>query len=181
MPVKPKQTDEVVETTADEAPPPEEDQEIQDPAAILEQNRKTNTENKKLRERLKAAEEELEKLRLNSLSEQEKAIEAARLEGKREAEAASNEKLLKLSVRAQAAGVLEDPDDAWRFIDFAEGFDPEDSEGIDGLIQELLQEKPYLASSKLRQRPNIDQGPQGPQPQTSSGNDWLRSVVGGRR
>lgn len=99
--------------------------------------------------RAKAAEAELEKLRLASASAEEKALAAAKAEGRNEALAVSNARLLRAEVKAAAAGVLQDPDDAVRLLDLDEFEVGEDGEvnakALRAAVQRLAESKPYLA------------------------------------
>lgn len=168
-------TDEVVEVEDEQH-----DVEVEDPRATLELNAKYRRENKGLRDRLKAAEAELEELRKSQLSEQERAIEEARSEAAAEVEAKYRTKLLEASVRAVATGVLADPEDAWRLIDF-EDTDPDDTKSISDAVAALVESKPYLAVQQQRPRQSIDQGPQGNPPTQATGDTWLRQQFNGRR
>jgi len=99
--------------------------------------------------RAKAAEAELEKIRLANASDAEKAAAAAKAEGRAEALAVSNARLLRAEVKAAAAGVLNDPDDAVRLLDLDEFEVDEDGEvdakAIKAAVQRLADAKPYLA------------------------------------
>lgn len=165
-PVEPEDTDSIEET------------EIEDPKAVLALNAKYRRENKALRDRAKSAESELEELRKQSMSEQERAIEEAKAQVRHEVESEYSKRLLAATVRSRAAGVLADPDDAWRLVDFGD-IDPDDEKEIDALIAKLLEVKPYLAE-KQKAKTNIDQGPQGDFPVSSDGNAWLRSALNRR-
>lgn len=149
------------------------------PEDLVKLNQKANREAKALRERLKAAEAEAERLRKEAMSEQERAIAEAREEAAAEIRAEYEAKLLERSVRAIASTRLNDPEDAWRLIDF-EDVDAEDEKAIEKAIDDLVKAKPYLA--RKRGGNGIDQGPHGSTPAGGSGgNDWLRSVTSGRR
>lgn len=100
--------------------------------------------------RAKAAESELEKLRLANASESEKALAAAKAEGRTEALTVANGRLLRAEVKAAAAGVLQDPDDAVSMIDL-EQFEIDDDGNVDikaitAEVQRLAKAKPYLAA-----------------------------------
>ena len=82
-------------------------------------------------------------------SDAEKAVVAAKAEGRTEALAAANERLVKAEVRIAAAGKLADPADAVRFLDLAD-FKVDDDGNVDAksigkAIDQLLKDKPYLA------------------------------------
>lgn len=100
----------------------------------------------------KAAQAELAKLREASQSEQEKALAAAKAEGRTEVLKTANERLLRAEVRAAAASKLQDPDDAIRLLDLDQ-FDVTedgavDQDAITAAIAELVQTKPYLAAGE---------------------------------
>lgn len=94
----------------------------------------------------KAALAELEKLRNESLTGQEKAVAEARAEGRAEAMKDANRRLLHAEVRAAAAGVLADPDDAVHLLDLDQ-FDPDeiDRKAITAALDQLVKAKPYLS------------------------------------
>ena len=99
---------------------------------------------------LKTKAAEFDKLAEQNRTEAEKAIAAARAEGKSEAQKAANDRLLKADVRALAAGKLADPADAVRLLDlsqFTVGEDGEtDEKAIAAAIDQLVKDKPYLAA-----------------------------------
>ena len=99
--------------------------------------------------RAKAAEAELERVRLENASAEEKAIAAARAEGRTEALATANVRLVRAEVKAAAGGVLQDPEDAVRLLDLSEfGVDDDgevDTKAITAAVRRLAESKPYLA------------------------------------
>lgn len=106
---------------------------------------------RKMEREKKQAQRELEELRKQSMSEQEKAVADARAEGRAEALKTANERLLKAEVRALAAGVLADPNDAIHLLDLS-GYDPDDDgdfdrKAIKADLQKLVAAKPYLSPS----------------------------------
>lgn len=99
--------------------------------------------------RAKAAEAELEKVRLENASAEEKALAAARAEGRSEALSTANVRLVRAEVKAAAGGVLQDPEDAVRLLDLAE-FEVDDDGEVDAkaitaAVRRLAESKPYLA------------------------------------
>lgn len=108
--------------------------------------------------------EDLEALKAQSEgreAEHQAAIEAQRV--KDEALAAANLKITKANLRAAAAGKLADPTDALTFIDPAE-FEVDDDGNVDeaaltAAIDNLLQNKPYLAAQGKRFQGDADAGP----------------------
>lgn len=144
--------------------------------------------------RAKEREEELEQLRRSQMDEQERAVADARDEGKKEATAAVNTRLVSAEVRAAAAKKgLTDPADAVRLLDLDQ-FDVDDNGDVDASAIEaaltaLVESKPYLTSgSATPPPPGIDQGARTPAPgQTDPEKltdpkavvEWARSVRGG--
>lgn len=110
----------------------------------------------------RAAEAELEELRAQLAAKdktpEQQALDEARNEGRKEAKATSDERIVRLSVKAAAAGKLADPSDALAFIDlkqFEVDDDGEvDSDALNDAIADLLKKKPHLAAGK----PNPFQG-----------------------
>lgn len=99
---------------------------------------------------LKAKAADYEQLRAQSQTDQEKAIETARAEGKAEVQTAANERLIRAEVRAAAAGKLADPADAVRLLDVT-GLTVGDDGTVDAKalaerIGQLVKDKPYLAA-----------------------------------
>lgn len=165
----------VEETTAKEAPA----EEIEDPKAIAELNAKYRRENKALRDRMKETEAQLEQMREAQMSEQEKVISEARKQAAEEVEGHYKGLLAQERVRTAAANILNDPEDAIRFLDPGT-YDVNDAESISAALAALVEAKPYLARTDgpAPRVPSIDQGPQGEQPPQASGNEWLHSVTG---
>ena len=85
-----------------------------------------------------------------SASAEEKAVAAARAEGRTEALTAANARLVRAEVKAAAAGVLNDPDDAVNLLNLDEFEVDEDGEvdakAIKAAVQRLADAKPYLAA-----------------------------------
>lgn len=95
-------------------------------------------------------ETELAKLKAASMSDTEKAVAAAKAEGRTEALSTVNGRLVRAEVKASAAGKLADPEDAVSMLDldqFKVGDDGNvDTKLIVKAIDELVKAKPYLAS-----------------------------------
>lgn len=106
------------------------------------------------RDKRKALEAELEKLRAPKSDGDEPDIEAIRREAATQAVAAANERILKAEVRAAAAGKLADPADALRLMDMSQfEVDSEgnvDAQEITEAIDSLLESKPYLSAQSVR-------------------------------
>ena len=108
----------------------------------------------------------LEAIEAENLSETEKAIAAARDEGRSEALTLANTRLLQAEIRAAAAGKIADPADAIKLLDLSE-FEVTDggevdTEAIASAIDALVEAKPYLAATV---RP-LGTGGGGARPQT---------------
>lgn len=76
--------------------------------------------------------------------------EALRAEGRRDALAASNQRILRSEIKAAAAGKLSDPADALQLLDLSR-FEVDDDGNVDEdeiaeAIDDLLKKKPYLAA-----------------------------------
>lgn len=98
---------------------------------------------------LRSAKDELDQLRASSMTEQEKAVAQARIEGKTEALKTATSRLVQANVEAVAAGKLADPSDAVAMIDL-EQFEVDDNGNVDrkaivAAIDKLIAKKPYLA------------------------------------
>lgn len=109
---------------------------------------------------LKAKLEALEAAAAGKEAEHAAAVEAQRV--KDEAIAAANERIKKAEVRAQAAGKLNDPADALKFLDLSEfevDSDGEvDTSSIAQAIKDLIEERPYLAAQGGRFQASADGG-----------------------
>lgn len=99
-----------------------------------------------------AAEKELEQLRAQHMTESDKAIAAAKADGRKEALEVANDRLLRAEVKAAAGGKLADPGDATRMLDLSE-FSVDDDGSVDTkalskAIDDLIKDKPYLAAAR---------------------------------
>lgn len=134
--------------------------------------------------RAKDLEAELAKLREASMSEQEKAVEVARAEARKEAMGTANRRLVAAEVRAAAGGKLADPQDAVRFIELDQfGVDDDgevDAKAIARAVDELVKEKPYLAAGATRPAGDADQGARGKAASGPDMNALLRAAATGR-
>ena len=126
---------------------------------ILAKERKAARDAEK---RAKAAEKaltgattELDKFRESQLSEQEKAVKAARDEGYAEGRSKSDKRLIRAEVIAAAAGKAADPSDVYALLAAAGALDGVeigedggiDSQAIGSAVAALLEDKPNLAAS----------------------------------
>ena len=117
-----------------------------------------------------ALEARLADLEKAQMTDSEKAIAAAREEGKKEALAAVNSRLMASEVRVAAAGKLANPELAAKLLDLST-FAVDESGNVDGkaitsAIDVLLAENPYLAA--VPSRPGVPgSGDGGPKPGSS--------------
>lgn len=161
---------------------------IDEPPADLEGMRaaltRANNEAKKYRLRAKenqSAQAELEELRQRSMSDQEKAVAAAKAEGRQEALTMANERLVRAEVKAAAAGRFANPNLAPSLIPDLDRFiSPDgdvDTAGITKAIDLLLQAEPYLGSAAR----NVGSADGGARPAPSNDGDMnalIRRVAG---
>lgn len=102
----------------------------------------------------KTAAEELERLKVATMSESERAVAEAKAQGRKDALAEVNGKLLRSEIKATATGKLADPADAAALLGDLDRFldkDGEpDSKAITSAIDALVREKPYLAAAGSR-------------------------------
>jgi hypothetical protein len=117
-----------------------------DPASARKTIKALSTEAGDYRRKLRKAELELERARTEGLSEQERAVAEAELRGRQEASAEHGRKLLEAQLRAAAAGKLQDPGDALRYLDLEALLDEElDDRELAKRVDRLVEDKPYLA------------------------------------
>lgn len=104
------------------------------------------SEERKSRQKL---ETELADLKAKHQSSEEKAIDSARNEGRSEALASVNGRIVKSEIRAAAAGKVTNPEDAEALLGDLSRFivkDEVDTKAISTAIDELVKLKPYLAA-----------------------------------
>lgn len=134
---------------------------------------------KERRER-KALQDELDELRQRSMTEQEKAVEQARNEGKAEATSALQLERVKDKIEAKAGGKLVNPEDAVALLGDLTRFITNDGsidlKAIESEIDSLVQSRPYLSA-----RPGNGSGEGGPRGSAPSGklnmDDVLRKMA----
>jgi hypothetical protein len=133
-----------------------------------------------------AAEREANKLRDEHATDAEKAVAAAREEGRREALGQVAGRMVEAEVRAAAAGKLADPADAIRLLDltgFVDDAGEIDGKAIVAAVDELVEAKPYLAAEAKAAAGNGSRpAPQGTRPGPAlegDGDAFLRRVVRG--
>lgn len=125
---------------------------------------------------LARATSELEKFRESQLSEQEKAIKAAREEGLNEGLTKGNKRLIRAEVIAAAAGKVADPEDAFVILSatgalagLEVGDNGEvDSDVIKTAIDDLVKAKPHLAPVR---HPGFGNGARSPAPDAGMSTD----------
>jgi hypothetical protein len=133
------------------------------------------------------AERAAAKLRDEHATDAEKAIDAARAEGRREALGQVAAQMVDAEVRASAAGRLADPADATRLLEVGAFVDGETGEidraGIAAAIDDLIENKPYLRAAPAGNGSTpVPPAPQGTRPGPaveSDGDAFLRRVVRG--
>lgn len=125
-------------------------------------------ERQKAEKAAKALQARLDAIEAENATEQDKAIKAARDEGKAEATTAANKIIIKSEVRAAATGKFVDPADAVAFLDLDQ-FDVGDDGTVDAAavtaaLDALLLLKPHLAAGEQKPPPagNPDGGARPP-------------------
>lgn len=108
---------------------------------------------------------DLEILKNGGETPEQKATREQRESAETAATAKANERILKAELKAAAAGKLNDPQDAIRFLDLSEfevNSDGDiDSNALSTAIADLIKEKPYLAAATARFQGGADGGPKG--------------------
>ena len=130
---------------------------------------------KKIRESDKATKAELEKLRASTMSEQEKAVAAAKTEGAREAALTAGRRLAAAEFRAAAAGRLSDAGAALELIDLARfvGDDGEpDTKAIAAAVDKIAAAAALPVNGKT---PLVPAGVRGTAPTADV--DWLGDAI----
>lgn len=156
---------------------------------LLEQLRKKDQTNLKLKNDRKADAKELARLRAiedEHKDDQQKAIDEAVKTATETTAAEWRTKLLGERIMRRATGKLEDPSDVL-LVDFSSIEDPDDTDAIDKAIDDLLEAKPHLAATggnTQQPRGIFEQGPRGKvtQPNPTEGQKaeaWLRGELGG--
>lgn len=122
------------------------------------------------------AAEELEKLKAASLSDQEKAVAAAREEGRKEASEKLTEKLLRAEFKAAAAGKL--PDGLVEAID-VKRFLTDDGEPDTGAIAKFVEDNalPEPEETAPSGLPDFGQGNRGPAAKTAASDPLLAEIT----
>lgn len=164
--------------------PPAVVEDVKDPAAVLEMQRKTDAENRKLKAERGEDRKELKRLREleeSMQSDQERAIAKARDEAIAATTEQFQSQLLRERVAARAALVMADPSDS--ILLETDGLSYDDTTGIDKALTGLIQQKPHLARDPKKQplAPSTPQGPvgtvAGPGSDGKGPDDWLRGEL----
>jgi hypothetical protein len=126
--------------------------------AILDKERKAardaDKQRKAAEKALTTATSELDKFREAQLTEQEKAVKAAREEGLSEGRSVGDKRLIRAEVIAAAAGKAADPGDVYAIltgngalsgVEVSEAGEV-DTGAISGLVEALVKDKPHLAA-----------------------------------
>lgn len=149
-------TTDATSTTTDERP-----DDIEKMRAALT---KANDEAKKYRHEANEAKTlrtQLEQLQQQTMTDTEKAVAAAKAEGRQEALSTANERLVRAEVRAAAGSKLADPSDAAALLGDLSRFVDKDGEvddkAISRAIDDLVKAKPYLGAA-ARNRGSADGG-----------------------
>jgi hypothetical protein len=121
----------------------------------------------------KAAEQRVAELEAQHLTEQEKAVKAAREEGRTEALAAAGRQLAAAEFRYLAAGKIADPDAAVELIDLAKLVD-DDGKPNRQAITALVDHLAALPQGQPGEPGRVPAGPRGTAP--SSSGDWIRDI-----
>jgi hypothetical protein len=132
------------------------------------------------------AEAQLERAKAAGLSDHEKAVAAARAEGRAEAESAAARALAGAEFRIMAAGKIASPEAALGALDLGKLLDKNgqpDKAKIAALVEQLAAAPaPPAPPAPPGPRGAIPPGPRAPAPGAGDG-DWLRNIQrpGGRR
>ena len=162
-----------------------------DPAEAFKRMEALRSEAAALRRRLRSSEQEIEKLKRAGMDDQERVVAEAEARGREAAEQAFSRRTLEAEIRAAAAGKLQDPADAIRYLDVDELLKQDDSDReLPKAIAKLVEDKPYLAVPATDDRqssrgvPRTSQGARsGPgdgQSADKDGSAWLRKAAGRR-
>jgi len=129
------------------------------------------------RHRLRETEAEAEGLRREAMSEQERAVAEAYDRGRSEERAEWEPRVTEARLRALAASVMRDPDDAVAMIRLEPG---DGDEEMKAAIARLIEGKPYLAIDAAPAAPATDiaQGQRSGGVASSDPESWLRGTLG---
>jgi len=156
-----------------------------DPALAARTIKALKGEAAETRRKLRKAEQDLEKAKTEGLSEKERELAEAEQRGRAAALAEHGRRLLEAQVLAAAAGKLQDPGDAVRYLDLEGLLElDEDERDLGKRIDKLVDEKPYLGVVANGDRGKVgvqSQGartaPGGTKAADSDGSAWLRKAA----
>jgi hypothetical protein len=107
-------------------------------------------------------------------------VDAIRREERRAAQEKSDTRYRKMAVKAAAGSLLNDPDDALRYLDLSSYEVDDDGEIDERMIQRdlksLIEDRPYLA--KKQKAPDFEGGPRGGTAKGANMNDLVRRQAG---
>jgi hypothetical protein len=147
----------------------------------LEQERAARKAAEKDAKRARELEAELNKLREDQMSEQEKAVNAARKEGAAEALREANERIARSEAKALATGKTRDPEVAVKLLgDLAQFVTDDgdvDTDAMSVALDRLVEEKEYLAVGDRQPVPGADQGARGTKGATQLTREQLKNMT----
>jgi hypothetical protein len=146
----------------------------------LEQERAARKAAEKEAKRAKDLQAELDRLREDQMSEQEKAVTQARKEGAAEALKEANERIARSEAKALATGKTRDPEVAVQLLgDLAEFVTEDgdvDTDAMSEALDRLVEEKDYLAVGDRQPVPDVDQGARGTNGVSQLSRDQLKTM-----
>lgn len=133
------------------------------------------------RRSLRVAEKERDDLKSATQTDSERMLAEARAETRAEVLAESNARLLKAEIRSAAAGKLEFPDDAVRFLDDTSEFIDDDgtidAKAIERAVDDLVRKRPRLAPGPS-ENGSYDGGARSTKDKPADMNDLIRRGAG---
>lgn len=184
-------TEGIEDPSTEDTPEPTEGEGTDTPTETVEdlvsKLKSKSRESTKYQKRAQTAEAELAKFREAQLTEQEKAVKAARDEGFTEGRSLGDKRLIRAEVISAAAGKAADPNDVYALLE-AQGAlkdigvddsDNVDSEAVAALVTALLEEKKHLAAAPPTRDPDFGARPAvTPAPNSDAAMDnWLRTTA----
>ena len=146
----------------------------------LEQERAARKAAEKEAKRAKDLQAELDRLREDQMSEQEKAVNEARKEGAAEALREANARIARSEAKALATGKTRDPEVAVQLLGDLSEFVTEDgdvdTDAMSDALDRLVEEKDYLAVGDRQPVPDVDQGARGTNGVSQLSRDQLKTM-----
>lgn len=169
-----------------EATTPETETQTESSDDLLAKLRSKTSESTKYQKRAQKAEAELEKLRQAALSDQEKAVEAARNEGRNEGRSVGDKRLIRAEVITAAAGKAADPSDVYALLDARDALTgievaedgTIDTKAITAAVDALLTEKKHLVAAAPTRDPDF--GARTPTSPAQSPDAQMDALIRGR-